>query len=184
MEQLARYAIMTELIKTLRTNDSWCGETHIQKTAYFLQELLRVPTEFEFILYMHGPFSFDLRDELAAMLAYNLLEFKSQQLPYGPRWNTLPNAENMRNNYSVTLAKYCQQINFVATRLGPKRVGELEKLATALYLVINYSRDNADNEQLAEEMHRLKPHVTVEDARTALIEFNNLQNEAITIAVA
>ena len=83
MERLKRSALVIALIEQLRNKGSWCGETHIQKTIYFLQELLRVPLGFEFILYKHGPYSFDLSDELTAMRADELVELKLQQ-PYGP----------------------------------------------------------------------------------------------------
>lgn len=60
MERLNRAAVLLNLVETLRSKGSWASETHFQKAAYFLQELLRVPLEFEFILYKHGPFSFGL----------------------------------------------------------------------------------------------------------------------------
>lgn len=66
MKRLQRDAVILSLIENLRAKGSWCGETHIQKATYFVQELLRVPLEFEFVLYKHGPYSFDLSDELTA----------------------------------------------------------------------------------------------------------------------
>ena len=176
MDQLPRYAIMTELVVQLDAHQSWCGETHIQKATFFLQELLQVPMDFDFILYMYGPFSFDLHDELAAMLNYQLLELKSPMLRYGPRWSTKSNADKIRHNHSAVIDNYRRQIEFVATQLGPKRVGELEKLATALYLVRQHP--NESDEQLSVKMNELKPHVTVEDARTALREFHEMRREA------
>ena len=83
MDQLQRASLIIDLIEKLTEKGSWCGETHIQKAVYFLQELTKVPMGFNFILYKHGPFSFDLRDELAAMRAYRLLEIELRP-PYGP----------------------------------------------------------------------------------------------------
>ena len=60
--------VMLSLIRSLRENGSWCGETHIQKAAYFLKTVTAVPLKFEFILYKHGPFSFDLRDHLGNLI--------------------------------------------------------------------------------------------------------------------
>ena len=65
--------LLTHLIEGLCERGNWCGETHVQKTAFFVQELMGVPMEFRFILYKHGPFSFDLRDELTALRANGLL---------------------------------------------------------------------------------------------------------------
>jgi uncharacterized protein YwgA len=62
MKEAQNRAILVTLIKSLRSKGSWCGETHIQKAAFFLQQLTGVPIDFDFILYKHGPFSFDLRE--------------------------------------------------------------------------------------------------------------------------
>jgi len=44
----------------------------------FLQDLMRVPLELEFILYKHGPFSFDLRSELTSLRADELVKLEPQ----------------------------------------------------------------------------------------------------------
>ena len=74
MQRLARASLLTRLIAGLREAGSWCGETHIQKAMFFLQELMHVPFEFKFILYRYGPFSFDLRYELTAISADGMLK--------------------------------------------------------------------------------------------------------------
>ena len=51
------------LLDQMSKQDSWCGETHVQKCAFFLQEGLEVPLDFEFIMYKYGPFSFELRGD-------------------------------------------------------------------------------------------------------------------------
>ena len=76
MERIKNITILLQLIESLRKNGSWCGETHIQKAIYSLQQLKGVPLNFNFVLYKHGPFSFDLRDELTAMRADGLIAFK------------------------------------------------------------------------------------------------------------
>jgi hypothetical protein len=61
MNRLSQDAVLVGLARRLYEQGSWTGETHIQKAAYLLHELLAVPFDFAFILYKHGPFSFDLR---------------------------------------------------------------------------------------------------------------------------
>ena len=56
-------------------------ETHVQKAMYLMQELLEVPTEYSFILYKHGPFSFDLSDELTSFRGDYLLELAPRRPP-------------------------------------------------------------------------------------------------------
>ena len=83
MNRLQRDVVILALLKELKLRGSWCGETHLQKSVYFLQELLRVPLGFEFVLYKHGPHSFDLSDEFTASRADLMVEVKLNP-PYGP----------------------------------------------------------------------------------------------------
>jgi hypothetical protein len=51
MKNLQLYRLILDLIRELRQP----GEAHIQKIGYFLQDLMGVPLEAEYILYKHGP---------------------------------------------------------------------------------------------------------------------------------
>lgn len=180
MKRLQRAAILIELIDKLRDHGSWCGETHIQKAVYFLQELLDVPTEFEFILYKYGPFSFDLRDELLVMCADELLDIEPNIPPYGPSIVITSNAEEIRGNFPKTLAKYRKKINFVVEKLGSKGVSELEGLATALY-VLKTSKETS-SEKLATELKKLKPHISIDQAIAFIKEVQNMQSTVSKVA--
>jgi len=74
MNRLAQEAVLVGLARRLHDRGSWGGETHLQKATYLMHELLGVPFDFRFILYKHGPFSFELRDELGSMRADRLLD--------------------------------------------------------------------------------------------------------------
>ncbi len=177
MDRLQRAAILTELMDQLHRHGSWCGETHVQKAVYFLQEILGVPTAFEYILYKYGPYSFDLAEDLTALRADYLIEFDHRSPGYGPalvptRWSS-----ELRSRYPKTLDKYRQAIQSVAQALGSKDVKELEKLATALY-VTRQLGDPSDTESRARRLCELKPHVRLEDARAAVEEFDRIAAEA------
>ncbi len=60
MNRLQRAAVLLTLLDALKQRGSWCGETHLQKSVYILQELFGVQLGFTFVLYRHGPYSFDL----------------------------------------------------------------------------------------------------------------------------
>lgn len=167
MNRLNKIAILSELIEGLQQQGSWCGETHIQKATYFLQELLEVPTEFTFILYKHGPFSFDLRDELSAMQADSMLAMVIMPAPYGPSLKPTEESKTLRTHFPVTLGKYEEEIDFIVQALGTKDVGQLERLATALYVMLNPEGEQTDEERAA-RIHRYKPHISIESARDAI----------------
>ncbi len=175
MERLKRCAIIVSLIEHLQTKGSWCGETHIQKTTYFLQELLKVPLEFEFILYKHGPYSFDLSDELTAMRAYMLIELKSQP-PYGPKIVPGPTSEQLKQLFPKTLAKYKDRINFIAERFWGYNVAELERLATAFFIA-NEDRTE-DKRRVAKRIHEIKPHISTKQAIEALDTESEIEDKA------
>src|SRR5262245_43954036 len=87
MEQLSystRCALIVHLAKKLRAKGSWCGETHLQKALYILQDFSKSNFGYKFIIYKHGPYSFDLNNELAAMRSASVLEFQFPKEGYGP----------------------------------------------------------------------------------------------------
>ncbi|MEA2328301.1 MAG: hypothetical protein QOE68_3260 [Thermoanaerobaculia bacterium] len=54
-------AIVATPVKECRAREAFCGETMVQKSVFFLQELLNVPLAFDFQLYIYGPFSYELQ---------------------------------------------------------------------------------------------------------------------------
>ncbi len=161
-----REAIILSLIEKLKCNKSWCGETHIQKATYFLQELLNVPLELGFILYKHGPYSFDLKDELNIMQSDMILKSISH-VPYGASLYPGDTSNQIKECYPNIINQYEKDINFVAQNLSSKNVSELEKLATALYVTKNRETDGSV-QQRAETMNEIKPHVSIEAAKIAV----------------
>ena len=89
-----RRALICHLVASMREEDSWTGETQIQKSVMFLQRLLGVPLGYDFVLYLHGPFSFELRSELTLMRARLHLDVESRahygaSFTLGPRGKTV-----------------------------------------------------------------------------------------------
>jgi len=177
MEDARRQAVVLSLIERMDIHGSWCGETHIQKSLYFLQEMLRVPTGFDFILYKHGPFSFDLRDELGVMRANMIVELHSKPFPYGPSHLPGDAAERLKELYPKTTKQYERQIDFIAKKLAGLRVAELERLATALYVTLEEGRDKTIQAR-AKRINELKPHVNINEALKAVEEVDFLMVEA------
>jgi hypothetical protein len=105
MNRLDNASLIVALTEKLREHQSWAGETHLQKAAYILRRVLGVPLEFRFILYKHGPFSFDLRDEIGWMRANRLLEWEVRSNSYGPslRAGHLSTTLNIRASLSLLL---------------------------------------------------------------------------------
>jgi hypothetical protein len=174
MQQFQRASVVLTLGNELRSQGSWTGETHVQKATYVMQELLRVPTGFEFILYKHGPFSFDLRALLSAMEADSFIRWVPQH-PYGPSLEAGVSAEQLLTQFPKKPREYSRQIDFVARKLGPYRVTDLEKLATALY--VTHERSGTERKR-AQRIHELKLHISIVEAQRAVADLDELTAEA------
>jgi hypothetical protein len=177
MERSQRTAVLLSLIAQLQSRGSWCGETHIQKTAYFLQELLGVPLAFDFVLYIHGPVSFDLADEITAMQCDQLLGVVVRDPLFEPRLLPSQTSQNFLARFPLTRQRYEHPIRFVAERLARKNVAELERLATALF-VSRMPDAPADPTARALKISQLKPHIQPEQARAAVLVVDRMSEEA------
>jgi len=168
MRRLQRAALLVVLAEKLLARSGRCGETHLQKTTFFLEELLELPTGFSFILYKNGPFSFDLRNELALMRADGLLELRVEQIPCGPSLVPTVLGTTMCGWFQKTVARYASRLDFVAESMGGRKVGELERMATALYITKRETGPKSP-EQRARRLTELKPHVSAEEAESAIV---------------
>lgn len=175
MDRMRKAGLLTRLIEELRNNGSWCGETHVQKATFFVQELTKIPLGFDFILYKHGPFSFDLRDELTALRADGLLKLETQW-PYGPRISPTQQSKYIKSLYPMTLKKYEAAVAFVTNRLSDKDVIELERLATAFY--VSRLAEETSVDERATRLTSLKPHISQENARSAIRAIDKIAEEA------
>lgn len=177
MTDAQRAAVIAELVRKLRAAGSWTGETHVQKTAYFLQELLGVPLELDFALYKYGPFSFELRDQLAEMRDLEQLQLEPQPYPYGPKFDVGPGADQLHTRFPKTIQRHGASIDFVAREVGPMGVEGLERIATALMVTKELS-PGASIDDRAARLNEHKQHVGIEQAREAIQHVAQLEEQA------
>jgi len=169
MRNYEAYSTILRIINSLRVAGSWCGETHVQKAAYFLKEMCRVPLDYDFVLYKHGPYSFDLSNELGAIYADGLISLENQDR-YGPKINVSPRGERLIAGTDLP-DDIQKSINFICERFGSHGVADLERFATALFIQNSADGElDASVEKKAEALTQLKPHVKKTDALGAVIE--------------
>lgn len=171
-------AVLLALITQLKKSGSWCGETHIQKSVFVFQELCDSLLTFEFVLYKHGPFSFDLRDKLTEMRADGLIELGFHPYPYGPSLVVTDEGKKFQSNYPKTIMSQKESLKFVATNLGKKKVDELERLATALYVTLREPGCEEDPEACAKKITELKPHIPLSNALEAKVIVDAMMSKA------
>lgn len=171
-------SILLYLMRALKANGSWCGETHVQKTLFLCQELLDIPSNFKFILYKHGPYSFELSEHLQGLIADEFVHVRSRP-PYGPSLELSDEATALSR--SVAESSLVRKLDFIAGKLGRKGVGELERLATAVY--VNHKHgESIPLEHRVGMLTSLKPHVAADAARNAFLEVDSVQRESRKVA--
>jgi len=174
MDNYQRYSIILKIIEKLGKKESWCGDTHIQKTLYFLQEATNVNTGYRFILYKHGLYSFDLSDDLRSMRADRYLDLEPTP-PYGGCYTAEKRGKYLKEYYADFINQFEHKIEFVVENIGNLRVVELEKLSTALYVTIE--RPRLSVESRANYMNELKPHIPVSEARESILRIDTMLEE-------
>ncbi len=181
MKSIENDVLLLELVEQLREKGSWCGETHLQKAVYFLQELLSVPMGLEFVLYKHGPFSFGLQDKLILLRAHGLLELEPQANGYGPKLSLSQSGQALKRGFPRTIREQLNAFKWLTDRLGKKGVVDLERLGTALFVSRNKEMQGKGDEEIVARIVELKPHVSEEQARAALREVREMESEAEAI---
>jgi hypothetical protein len=164
-------AVLLSLIDALQKERSWSGETHIQKCSYFLQEALDVHTQYKFILYRHGPFSFDLREELGEMRGLFMIDVESRE-PYGPSIHVTESGKKYLSRFPRSILETQDQVVFIAKQLGSKDVAHLERLGTAFYM--KRLHPDAEDNDLVKEMLKVKPHIDEKAAFRAVEEVDRM----------
>src|SRR5947207_587313 len=81
--QFKKHAILLAVIECLRRRGSWTGKTHVQKALSLLRDSRRMPVPFQFVLYKHGPYSFDVEAELEQLQSYGGITVEPNQHGYG-----------------------------------------------------------------------------------------------------
>jgi uncharacterized protein YwgA len=172
MNLLSQRALVVALAEKLEKKGSWTGETHVQKATYLLSELCGVDFDFDFILYKHGPFSFELRDELSGMQSEGLLESVAPSPRYGPQLLVTPRGKNLEKDFEKTMQRYGESLDWIADTLGSRGVMDLERLATAMWM----TREDPGGSirSRAKALTDVKPHISLKDATESVEEIDGL----------
>jgi uncharacterized protein YwgA len=173
LNDLQRSAIVATLVKECRSQDAFCGETLVQKSVFFLQELLNVPLEFDYQLYIYGPFSFELQSHVSSMMADDMITVRPQQ--YGSTFEAGEQIAYIEKHSADVITAYRDSIAFVVNHLANRGVKQLERVATALYFTA--TADDLSVDDRAARICEVKPHITRDDAHQAVEEVDRWRRE-------
>ena len=170
-----QWALVAKLVERMASGNQWAGETHIQKALYFLKSMLGVPCQYGFVLYKHGPYSFDLHDDLGRMRADMVLQIEPRP-PYGASFRLGDLGAAAIDREREAIAESASKIEFAVANLGGLDVRALERYATALYFKNEHG--SLDLNALGRAIVERKPHIREEEARTAVEWINGLEERA------
>ncbi len=171
---IEKNGLVVTLIDQLHANGSWCDEAHVQKAAYFVEELCKVPLGFGFRLYKQSPFSFALQERLTGLRADGFLTLEITGLGGGPMIRATEDKDALLSRSQKVLDTHKKAIEFVASRLGAKPALDLACLATALMI----SRERGgDVDSRSKALVVLKPHMQLSAAVHTVETIDNLQTE-------
>lgn len=177
MNEYQRMALLLRLMVLLREKGSWCGATHIQKSAYFAQDLSKVPFGYDFIIYKYGPFSSSLRDDLSGMLALLVAELDVHDMFVSAKYRIGGRGRQVMEAFGECIEEYENQLKFVSDRIGRMKIKELEQVGTALF-VTREMENEASAGARCERLLRRKPHIAEVDAVTAIERIDQWIEEA------
>lgn len=165
-----RRRLVARVIRDMNANGSWCGETHVQKALFYVKTLLEHEAGFNFYLHYHGPFSSGVHETLQFMVGYGEIEYEPDP-PYRPHIRLSKAGDELAHGDD----READIVAWVAEQLGSKGVDALEGPATVCLL---RSQRHWDDDALAREIHRLKRHISIEDAMRAITEFKAMSAAA------
>ena len=119
---------------------------------------------FHFVLYRHGPYSFDIEADLEQMRSYGALEIELNNQGYGVVLRPGANAGFLQRNERL-VNEEIEAINDVCGFVGSSNIWGLERLATASW--IRRQEGLVEREEIARRLNFLKPHVSIAEAEDA-----------------
>ena len=180
MEHRDEISLVLRAMSRMWAHGSWCGETHIQKNMFFLQELVGIPFQWSFVLYKYGPFSFDLSYLLGEIHGYSLVKLVPQW-GFRPKIKVTDLGEEFYRDQDEVHCKFDNGIELVAKELGAKDVDELERISTGLYISLDEKYENQAVQVRAKRLTELKPHIKLPDADFAIDQVGDLISRARTV---
>lgn len=157
-----KYRLILEVIRGLNAAGSWAGKTHVIKTLYLLKAANGLNIPQNYILYMHGPYSFEVEDDLAMLKMLDAVEEEDRHPGYGASLVVGHNARVIEGQADLTPDEK-QRIQQICQAVGTANVKELEARATGAWVWTEEQVHNPD--RVAHRVNELKPHIPVEVAR-------------------
>ena len=177
MDRLWQARLVSDVVGALRENGSWTAESHVQKCVYMVKELFDADVPFRFVPYKHGPFSFELRDEISRLLSARVLVSEPAR-PYGPRIKARSDSARLRRQFEQVNHGLSSEICFVVEKIGEKTASEVGLLATGLLVLKEQDAPVGSSPDVITRFRFLKPAVEEDACREYIRKAQGLMENA------
>jgi len=171
MKEGQKLRLLVSVVQMLNEAGSWTGRMHIHKLLYFAQELLGLESDYEFVLYQRGPYSFDLDADIRSLRSIGAVDITPKP-PYGPSYSVTDLGTVLGKRAPVT-EQMVAKLRALASELGPKQARDLELLATTLYVLKEETPES--DKATVERVLSLKPQFPEDEAENALQQMKQIQ---------
>ena len=162
-----RVAILTQIVRQVGE----CGRTSLMKMAYLLQTVKEVPLGYDFGLYLYGPYSAQVLNDLSVATFWDALqeEYYSTQDGYGYRITLGRLADDLLQDPQIVnlLKLYQHAIDWVVEHFKDYSASEMEAVGTIVWVdrEMKSTKNSISIDKLLEIAQEIKPHFPREKLR-------------------
>jgi hypothetical protein len=172
-----RQAILLAFLDSLRSDGSWCGDAYLTCAVYLLQELLEVPLGYEYFVDMREVSSGGCLDDLGCMVTERFLSTEIREGHMSAGLTPGVQAHHLRRRWRAQMERFADEIQLLAPRIQAMKRGELATLTIALFISRRRCPPDASQEQRAQRITAIKPHLEYSEALEAVRTVDALAEE-------
>ena len=155
-----RWGLLCELVT--HAVPAKLGRTAIMKIAYFLQTFKDVPLDYDFRLYIYGPFDSDVLSDLGQLESLGAVKSHLVMYPsgYGYKFTPGPNLDEVQALIDNPQVAYRDAIDWAMKEFGHRNAAELELISTIVYAGREAvkQRQPIAFDELCRQVKAIKPH--------------------------
>lgn len=151
-----RFTVILELLRLAKTT---VGKTFLQKAIYILQEWLNLDLGYHYRLYLYGPYSEDLSEDIDILSDQGLIDIDHNATGYGFNIAVSKKGVDFLSKNLGIYMKDAGKLNRVISSLGTSDVKNMELLSTILYL----AKQTKDKGKTLNLMQEVKPQFSSEE---------------------
>jgi len=176
MDKVEKMVAIGAFVRAASRTKHRVGRTLVHKAFWLAQDLMKRDMGFGFGLWRYGPFAPPLEGELDEMEAIHLLEVVPDPEGYGRHHALSEGGERLVSQFGERIKDGLPVLEFLAEKLAPLTVKELEALATCQYFRHRLHTEGWD--AYVRDIRNVKPHLSEEDISSAVAQLDRISQEA------